>query len=213
MSEKEEETELQFKQRYKATRTIYEMLSDRGYDNQEFGKEEFSAIETIEEFEEYFKDPNNDLVFQNPTTRDVIVVVFTRESRIGNKSISPLLTRAKNHQANHTIIVHPRGAIQSIIRKAHQTIEAKTSIKIEFFDYDELQYNVTKHMYVPRHKPLSNDEKEDLFLRYKISAQQLPIILKTDPVSRYYGAEPGTVMEITRRSETCGRYITYRVVV
>ena len=209
----EEETEIEFKQRYKATRTIYEMLFDRGYDNQEFGMEEFSAIDSIEEFEEYFKNSDKDLIFQNPTTRDVIVVIFARDSRLGTKQLPVYIRRVQTQQANHVIIVHKKGSIQSVILRSLATIESKASIKIELFTFEELQYNVTKHMYVPRHKPLSNTEKEDLFLRYNIKAQQLPVILKSDPVARYYGAEPGTVMEITRRSETCGRYITYRVVV
>ena len=48
--------------------------------------------------------------------------------------------------------------------------------------------------------------------RYKCTINNFPIILKTDPISRYFNFKPGSLVEITRKSETCAEYIHYRFV-
>nr|BAS01922.1 RNA polymerase I, II and III [Amorphochlora amoebiformis] len=81
-----------------------------------------------------------------------------------------------------------------------------------FYEYEVL-LNVIKHFLVPKHDMLTKEEKSILLKNYMIKESQLPKILKSDPVSRYYGAKKGDVFKITRFSDSIGVYVTFRLCV
>ena len=50
----------------------------------------------------------------------------------------------------------------------------------------QLQFNITKHMLVPNHIKLDEDEENFIIQKYNLKSKfQLPLILKNDPISRY----------------------------
>jgi len=75
------------------------------------------------------------------------------------------------------------------------------------------KFKVDKHILIPKHSKLSESQKEKLLEKYNISVKELPRILKTDPAIISLGAKPGDVIKITRKSQTAGEAIFYRVVV
>lgn len=85
------------------------------------------------------------------------------------------------------------------------------NIFIQLFWLDTLIINITKHELVPKHRVLDQSEKDAILEKYNLSSlNKIPIILKTDPVAKFYGITTGDVVEITRPSETAGEYISYR---
>ena len=85
------------------------------------------------------------------------------------------------------------------------------NIFIQLFWIDQIVVNITEHSLVPEHEIISQAEKEQLLEKYNIkSFSNLPIILKNEPVAKYFGMRRGDVCKITRSSETSGIYISYR---
>ena len=82
----------------------------------------------------------------------------------------------------------------------------------EHFLVEELQFNITKHCLVPKHRIMTNEELEAFIKEMKCEKSNLPTILTVDPVCRYFGAKTGNVFEITRNSQTTGTAIYYRAV-
>lgn len=169
--------------------TLNELLSDRFYTN-------------ITEIDD------STILAQTPSNTNVLVHFFV-ESKVGIKSIKNLQSLLEEYNCTQSIIVY----------RSNLTIFAKNAleemnIEIEVFCEKELYYNVTQHKYVPKHKLIQSKQIiNDILDKYKCSLRNFPLLLKTDPISRYYGFKSGSFIEITRTSETCGEYTHYRYVV
>lgn len=75
------------------------------------------------------------------------------------------------------------------------------------------EVEITRHSLVPKHELLSAKEKEELLKNYGISLRQLPRILENDAMVKFLNAKVGDVIKITRKSETAGETVYYRVVI
>ena len=78
----------------------------------------------------------------------------------------------------------------------------------ELFEENELQYNITKHYLVPKHELLFEKGSKGAKEFKEKYSDKFPIILKTDPISRFYGFNKGDIIKVTRK----GDVVMYRIV-
>ena len=76
-----------------------------------------------------------------------------------------------------------------------------------------VEFDVRKHVLVPKHEILSAEQAKAVLDQFKVVPHQLPLIKNSDPVAKAIGAKPGDVLKITRDSQTAGRAMAYRYVV
>ncbi len=75
------------------------------------------------------------------------------------------------------------------------------------------EFNPLEHKMVPKHEILSDDEINNLLLKYNIEKEQLPKIRITDPSAIAIKAKVGDVIRIVRESKTAGKSYFYRMVI
>ncbi len=73
--------------------------------------------------------------------------------------------------------------------------------------------DISNHVLVPKHSKVGEKEKQELLKKHNISVNELPRILKSDPVIDTLGVKQGDVIKIKRISATSGESVFYRVVV
>lgn len=68
----------------------------------------------------------------------------------------------------------------------------------EIFFYSNLIINPSKHFLVPRHELLTTDQSRDFLVENKLNFDELPKMLTTDPMARYFNATEGDIFRIYR---------------
>lgn len=102
-----------------------------------------------------------------------------------------------------------RKAIKVLKKKPLKTPKKKQQ-KEEIKAPDERVCNPREHSIVPKHEVLSQQDVEALFVAYKVSPQNLPIIFISDPALQGLDIKMGDIIRITRKSPTAGVAVFYR---
>jgi len=74
-------------------------------------------------------------------------------------------------------------------------------------------FDIFEHQLVPQHKIINEEEQEELKGRFQAESYKFPWIKVTDPITIILGAKPGQVLKVTTKSQTAGKYDSYRYVV
>ncbi|XP_077241674.1 DNA-directed RNA polymerase V subunit 5A-like isoform X1 [Tasmannia lanceolata] len=193
---------------FRARRTVFEMLRDRGYDVRD---SEFDL--TLPQFRlNYGENPDlerlriSTSLLSDPSKK--ILVIFCGTDAVKLPIIRGIYTQVKEVNLNRMILI-----VQSkMTPQAKQAIAEIFPFKVELFQIQDLLINITKHVLMPEHYMLTPEEKEKLLKQYSVEDKQLPRILETDAIARYYGLEKGQVVKVTYGGEITGDHVTFRCV-
>jgi DNA-directed RNA polymerase I, II, and III subunit RPABC1 len=146
----------------------------------------------------------------NPATRaGTIWVEFCPDKSVGIKQTKAFAHTLTEHNFSNGIFITQEQPNTAALR-AFEGLFVDQGIRAEHFKEEDLLVNITKHELVPKHILLSDEEKKVLLDRYRLKESQLPRIQALDPVAKYLGLRKGQVVKIIRKSETAGRYASYR---
>ena len=179
--------------------TIVEMLTDRQIDVSDV------KANIIQEFEN-----NNSSIF-HVQINDVSIIYYLslpfkwpKFEKFLSESVPDLSTETAPRR-DFIIVVKDK-----LSKQAYEKLD-NLRIHYQVFTITELQFNITKHVLVPKHEKLSHEDVQQVLSVYNLkNVLQLPIILKTDPMSRYLGLKTRDVVKIHRDSPSSGEYFVYR---
>ena len=112
---------------------------------------------------------------------------------------------------------YPENEVTVIIVQDKQTPQIAKELQndeyklYEIFSMKNLMFNITNHEIVPKHILLTHEEVDMILKQYQTTRAQLPKLLTTDPVAKYYGMKAGDVCKIIRQSPMTGESYYYRI--
>ncbi|WOH11994.1 hypothetical protein DCAR_0831490 [Daucus carota subsp. sativus] len=197
---------------YLARRTVLEMLRDRGYGVDD-GEIEMSLAEFRTKFGESLSQNLLDRLrfsasrVSSPSQK--VLVVFCGTDEIRKQAMSTLLLQFSHDGSRPRIILVLQNKMNSHARK----LAAESSFQIETFLITDLLVNITKHLLLPKHEILTPQEQQDLLKKLDVKPSQMPRILETDAIVKYYGLEKGQILKVTYEGpSSTGPFVTYRCV-
>ena len=204
---------------FHSRQVVTEMLETRGYDVEKYKNYSLDEVDIM--LKNMAKKVNSemcplDLICSNKkNTETKIYVKYLLQSKIRLVNLKNIIEDMIENlvENNSEIIFIIKDKISNMVSydnmfDSYVTVD---NIHIQIFSIENLLVNITKHVLVPPLRILSDEEKDTIVETYRLNKlTQLPIILKSDPVAKFYGVRKGDLCEIVRPSETSGIYINYR---
>jgi len=209
---------------FKSRGVILQMLEKRGFNVDAYKSYTIFEIDTMRQ-NTSLKNTSDiqplDITTEANSSGNKAIVKYIFTSKIKVSSIASILIELMENdiltEGDTFILITKDRNIgkasgqDTIIESQLESLYNEHKIFVQMFWIDKLITNIMDHEIVPEHTIISESEKETLIEKYNIiSYNQLPIILKTDPVAKILGMRRGDVCRITSPSETSGEYISYR---
>ena len=191
---------------FRVRKTTMEMLEDRGYEVSEEDKNM-----NYEDFTNRLEENAIQLIASHRTNPiKMVYVAFILDAKSFSKKDLVALKALMDEK-------YPTNEVTVIIVQDKQTPQiAKELLNDEYklyeiFSMKNLMFNITHHEIVPRHILLNQEEVDMILKQYQTTRAQLPKLLTTDPVAKYYGMKAGDVCKIIRQSPMTGESYYYRI--
>jgi DNA-directed RNA polymerases I, II, and III subunit RPABC1 len=175
-----------------------EMVTDRGYDTSQVEK-----YDDFTHFSEYYGDMNEDDIrthMQLVVYRKSKPLMLEWRKTCPVSVVSEIESTMREGEIKDCILIFNT----TITYRAASVIKSLrvNGVIIETFSEAELQFNVTKNEYVPKHIICSQETKNKVMKDYNITNKDLPTISINDPPIKYLGAKRGNLIKIVRKSDT-----------
>ena len=189
-------------------KTTLEMIQDRG-----FKVSDEDLMMTYQDFSNRLEENQINIValHQSSNLKGIYVHHILETKTFSKKDLLNLkLFMDENYPTKEmTVIIITQDKPTPQIAKELLNDEFKL---YEVFLTKMLMFNITHHELIPKHVVLTEEEAKKVIDDFDATKSQLPKLLPTDPIAKYYGMKTGTVCKIVRNSQMTGESIYYRIV-
>lgn len=195
---------------YKSRNILLNILEKRGFDISEYNSFGISEMQIL------FTNKQLDMKMENPKTKKKIYVKY-HLSTLNDKKIYEYVDDLYHieeilSENDELLIILKNQNINVTLEEIMNYLYIKDNIFVNIKKIDSYLFNILEHTLVPEHIVCSNNEKERIMNKYKITnVKQFPEISRFDPVASIIGLKPGELCKIIRPSTTSIKSNYYRL--
>jgi len=203
---------------YNSRKIVLELMEKQGYntsDYNNFSITEVNAMKMNNLFDMLLemKEPDKTTNVKNKIYIRYYLGKTLRPNNL-EEMVDDLFNLEEVLKKNDTLFIIIKDEINETITNELKQIWERDGIFIVIESMKRLQFNILKHILVPEHKVMSEEETQNMMKYYNVmDKSQLPDISRFDPVARVIGLRPGQVCHIIRPSKTAIKTDYYRVCV
>jgi len=198
---------------YKSRKNILELMDTQDYDISGYANSSITEISSMIQ--------TNQLDMLLETKNEVsnkkkvyIRYYLSKTLRPSNlyEMIDDLFILSETLTKNDTLYIIIKEELPETLINELKHIWEKDKIFIVIESLKKLQFNILKHILVPTHKILDDDQLTQVMKKYNITNNEhFPTLSRFDPVARAIGIRPGQVCHIIRPSKTAIQTDYYRL--
>jgi len=161
---------------------------------------------------ESFENVGNPLDETRMYTFGGILIIFSEKTRVTEKELNNFFTFAsENSYTAGTIIVSATKPSEKVLELLRQHISDRDNSLVQIFFISHLNFDISRHRKVPRHRIITDAEVETMMKEYNVKELSgLPKIDSQDAMAKWIGARPGDVVEVTGLCVTSAENKRYR---
>jgi DNA-directed RNA polymerase subunit H (RpoH/RPB5) len=197
---------------YNSRKYLLEILEEQDYNVTDY--KDFS----IHEIHAMVSSKQLDLLIEreNPTKKIYIKYHLAKTLRQNNiyEYIEDLFNLENILSKNDDLIIIIKDEPNETLTRFLRDVWEKEGIYIRIFNIKRLQFNILKHILVPKHVILTDEEVKEFKKKFNLKdviGTSIPDISRFSPVSLAIGIRPGEICKIERNSKTALNALYYRI--
>lgn len=205
---------------FKSRKIILEMLEIRGGDISPYENQTQEELNIL--FQQHGSKSNSefdtlDILVENKKDENKIMIKYLTNTKVRNQNIISCIDEIYESDIidkKDVLVIITRDKInyQGTLVEYINRIFSQDKIFAQVLSLNNLLFNITDHELVPKYRIMTQDEKNNIISKlYLENEEQLPNILVTDPVAKFYGVRVGDVCEIEYNNHTNGKNKFYRL--
>lgn len=147
---------------------------------------------------ETFENVGNPMDETKMYTFGGILIIFSEKTRVTTTELTNFITFAsENNHTGGTIIISPTRPSEKVLEMIREYISVPENPLLQIFYLSHLNFDISQHRYVPKHRIITEEEKTRLGLEYHIEdLKKIRRIDSQDAMAKWIGARPGDIIEI-----------------
>lgn len=128
-----------------------------------------------------------------------VLIIFSEKTRVTIQELGNMITFAsENKYSGGMVVVTPTKPSDSVLDIVRKHISDKSNQLIQLFYQPHLNFDISKHRKVPKHRIITDDEIQSMMAEFHIvNVKKIPKIDSQDAMAKWIGARPGDVVEVT----------------
>ena len=161
-----------------------------------------NVLEMLKNRNKTIVDGEGEIIKVSNKEGEITYIFLYNELKLNINGVKDYISVLERDEIKHALIIMNDMITSSAVKLIANLAD---NIYIECFKFGEMYYNLTQHRLYNRHESLTKQEAQEFIKRY---GKDIPTILKTDIVCRYFNFKKGEIIKIYRKNG----YVNYRIV-